>query len=663
MKQERFGLFSTFRKRSISRKLIFYIILFSSVVTLLATSLRVYLEYRRDIEVIESTLSDIKNSYLPSIINNLWMMDDNSLQAQLEGIMKLPDIKYLQLETEGEQIIAVGTKQLDNTIQRSFTLTYSERNGELDLGTLTVYADLNGVYRNVLNRAMIILATQAMIISLLSAFIIAVFYLLIGRHLQTMSEYTRTLAFNALDNPLVLHRDSKNVNLDELKQLELSINEMRENLASDVLKRESIERQLRESENKHRTLLDNIPQKIFYKNSQSIYITCNNNFAADVNTTREAITGKTDYDFFPRELAEQYRRDDQAVMRERTTRELEERYLSGGQEYIVQTVKTPIFDSEGNNIGLLGIFWDITEKKKNELELQKAKDELELRVAERTARLQEINHRLEEEIAIHKQTEEKLIFAKQDAERANRAKSEFLSNISHELRTPMHHILNYSRFGLEKNEQVPMEKLIHYFSQIRKTGNRLMILLNDLLDLSKLESGRAEYKIRHHNVLKILEDAIAEIGFLAREKDVNLITNTEQSQLFVHCDAYKVGQVFRNLLSNAIKFSPIGQDVTVSLSRRETVTSEEKTRYLRISVSDQGIGIPEDEFESIFDKFTQSSKTKTGAGGSGLGLAICKEIVEGHKGRIWVVNNSSRGATFYFTLPIDNGPILPARLD
>ncbi|MCG8337296.1 MAG: ATP-binding protein [Proteobacteria bacterium] len=660
MKQNRFREFSVFKQRSISRKLILYIIVFSSVVTLLATSFQVYLEYQRDMDVIERTLSDIENSYLPSVINNVWIMDDESLQEQLKGIVKLPDIKHLQLEAEGAHIIAAGEEQTNDTIKRAFKLIYSDKKGDTDLGVLEVYADLKGVYQRVWDRAMVILATQAMIISLLSAFIIAVFYLLIGRHLQTMSEYTRSLAFDALEKPLVLRRNSKDRHLDELKQLELSINEMRENLTSDILKRESIERQLRESEDKHRTLLDNIPQKIFYKDSQSVYITCNNNYAADLNTTKQAIVGKTDYDFYPRNVAEKYRADDQAVIREKITRELEEFYVKDGNEFIVQTIKTPIFDSEGNNIGLLGIFWDITEKKKYEQELQKAKDELELRVSERTARLQEINNRLEEEVAIHKQTEEKLIFAKQDAERANKAKSEFLSNISHELRTPMHHILNYSRFGLEKNKQVPLEKLIHYFSQIRKTGNRLMILLNDLLDLSKLESGRAEYKVKRHNILKVLEDASAEIRFLAREKEVELIINTEQAELYVHCDAYKVGQVFRNLLSNAIKYSPIGHKVTVSLSQRETVTSEEKTKYLRISVTDQGIGIPEKEYESIFDKFTQSSKTKTGAGGSGLGLAICKEIVEGHKGRIWAINNSSGGATFYFTLPMESKLILPS---
>lgn len=413
-----------------------------------------------------------------------------------------------------------------------------------------------------------------------------------------------------------------------------------------------MENQLRESETKHRILLENLPQKIFYKDTESVYITCNNRLANDLNIKKEAIAGKTDFDFFPRELAEKYRRDDREVIESGTSREFEEPYLVNGKEYIVQTVKSPIFNAAGKAIGLLGIFWDITGKKKAELELQKTKEELEKRVKERTARLQEINIRLEEEIAIHKQTEEKLIYAKQYAERANQAKSEFLSNISHELRTPMHHILNYSRFGLDKIDQVSRDKLIHYFSQIRKTGNRLMVLLNDLLDLSKLESGRAAYKMKPHNVVHIMEEAISEIGILAREKNVFVESDTDHSELIVQCDAYKIGQVFRNLLSNAIKFSPADELVTISLKLIKNSTRHTNTEYLQGSVSDHGVGIPASEFESIFDKFTQSSLTKTGAGGSGLGLAICKEIVEGHGGKIWARNNASGGAIVHFTLLI-----------
>ncbi len=654
MKKNNENILTTYSQRSISRKLIIYIILFSSVVTVLSTTFQIFLEFRRDISVINNTISNIETSHLPNIVNNLWIMQDELLLIQLKGISNLPDIQYLELHTENEPSISIGTYQAENTIKKSFDLIYKNNQESTRLGTLDVYADLNRANQLIWDRAFVILGTQALFIFFLSAFIIAFFYLQIGRHLLAMSDYAKSLGYDDLNKPLILKRNVKRNYLDELNQLELAINEMRENLAGDILERETIERQLRESENKHRTLLDNIPQKIFYKDTQSVYITCNNNYAKDLNTTREDIVGKTDYNFFPKEMAEKYRRDDQSVISDGVTRELEETYISNQKEIIVQTVKTPIFNAEGEKIGLLGVFWDITQKKRNQMELQKTKDELEIRVKERTALLQEINNRLEEEIAVHKQTEEKLTFAKQDAESANQAKSEFLSNISHELRTPMHHILNYSRFGLEKNEQVPLEKLIHYFSQIRKTGNRLMILLNDLLDLSKLESGKAEYKIKRHDILRILDEAIIEIGFLAREKEVQLKLDTEQPKIIASCDAYKVGQVFRNLLSNAIKYSPDGETVQICLKLRDMTSAEKSISYLKISVSDQGIGIPEDEFESIFDKFTQSSKTKTGAGGSGLGLAICKEIVEGHKGRIWVKNNSTGGATFYFTLPLES---------
>jgi len=121
-------------------------------------------------------------------------------------------------------------------------------------------------------------------------------------------------------------------------------------------------------------------------------------------------------------------------------------------------------------------------------------------------------------------------------------------------------------------------------------------------------------------------------------------TNSE-----VICDAFRIGQIFQNLLTNAIKFTPEGKSITIEFS--EYTTSSTNTRYLETSVTDQGIGIPETELDTVFDKFTQSSTTNTGAGGTGLGLAICQQIIEGHQGHIRASNSKEGGAVFLFRLP------------
>ncbi len=277
--------------------------------------------------------------------------------------------------------------------------------------------------------------------------------------------------------------------------------------------------------------------------------------------------------------------------------------------------------------------------------LRKAHDELEEKVVERTKALQ---HEIDERI----QVEETLQLAKKEAEVANIAKSEFLANISHELRNPMHQILSYSKHGIDKIEK-PKEKLLHYFSQSRKAAQRLMLLLNDLLDLSKMESGRMDYQLKTNNVFQILNEAVLEIKPAVEDKNLSLKVVEPTISTDVVCDPYKVGQVVRNLLTNAIKFTPEEKRIEIAFDQIELTMDKTTNKALQVSISDQGVGIPENELALVFDKFTQSSKTKTGAGGTGLGLAICQEIMEAHRGDIWAENNPEGGATFKFVLPYE----------
>ena len=242
--------------------------------------------------------------------------------------------------------------------------------------------------------------------------------------------------------------------------------------------------------------------------------------------------------------------------------------------------------------------------------------------------------------------------AKEMAEAANTAKSEFLANMSHELRTPMHAILSFSKFGIRKIATVPQEKLLHYFTQVNLAGNRLLALLNDLLDLSKLEAGRMNYKMEPGDVLQVVNGSVDEFNPSLGEKKINVNVLETKADTTVVCDSYKIGQVIRNLLSNAIKFTPEGKSINIEFKHTSFVDENEFLREgLSVAVKDEGIGIPENELGSVFDKFIQSSKTKTGAGGTGLGLAICYEIVRSHDGKIWAENNESAGSCFNFILP------------
>jgi PAS domain S-box-containing protein len=379
-------------------------------------------------------------------------------------------------------------------------------------------------------------------------------------------------------------------------------------------------------EKRFRELLEAAPDAIMQVDVDGRIILLNRVTEAMFGYTREELLGQPVEVLIPPHLHPAHTGHRAAYRGHPTTRSMGsglslEAIRKDGSRFPVEISLSPSDSEEGFRV--TAIIRDISERKLADDRLRAAQERY-------TQTLAEANRELE--------------LRNREIERANRLKSEFLASMSHELRTPLHTIIGFSELLGEQLEGPLTEKQKRFVNHIHTDSLHLLDLINDILDLSKIEAGRLELRPEPFEFIGVVMESLASVRTLAQAKALALETSLDVP-IAVEADRLRVKQILVNLLSNAVKFTPEGGRVHVSANVEADV--------LVVSVTDTGIGVPEEEHESIFDKFHQVGATTKGVReGTGLGLAITRRLVEQHGGTIRVASEPNRGSRFTFTIPL-----------
>ncbi len=429
--------------------------------------------------------------------------------------------------------------------------------------------------------------------------------------------------------------------LEELVRVRtLRLQETNELLQRKIDERQKVEETLLESEERYRRLAENMRDMIWITDAEGRVMYVNQSSERIIGLSPEEAIGLPNDRYFTddsvQKTAEWILEAETAQPRRDAYHGEVECVHKDGRTIPCEVNVTILRNGNGEILGYEGVTRDISKRKAAEAAARKLNLELEAKVRARTEELEK---------------------AYAELKRLDRTKDEFLALVSHELRTPLTSIRSFSEILLRYENDHETQK--EFLTIINNESERLTRLINNLLDFSKIEAGAVIWHDAMISVEEVVRDAGKALQHLFHEKHLVLRVNPEPALPLVFADRDRIQQVITNLLSNAIKFSREGGEILVRVEGLEGRRSTETSTYVRVSVSDQGVGIDEENFEIIFHRFRQVSP---GAGrekpkGTGLGLPICKEIISHYGGNIWVESKRGQGSTFCFTLP----PVSPTR--
>ncbi len=589
----------------LAKRLILYVVLFSSLVTLAITAFQLYHDYARDIQFIEAELEQVRHVHAESLAASLWSVDQESVRLELEGILRMPDMQFAEI-TEGETVWAsAGSVTSSNTIERTIPLTYVSKGRPRQLGELRVLASLDGVYQRLVDRAVSIVVGNAIKTFLVAAFIVFIFYNLVTRHLVGIARFLRSLKIEnagqselALDRPRA--RDRRN---DELDIVADGINKMCADIGDAYAR-------LKASEEQYRNVVTLAQEGIWVIDQDGVTTFVNPAMARMLGYGVDEMIGRHLFDFMD-ERGRVIAADklDQRKRGERGQHDFEFLCKNGERKYTTLAA-SPIRDGQGNYAGAIAGILDITDRVRAEKELKRYQEHLEELVKERTSALEASNKELEA----------------------------FSYSIAHDLRAPLRSITGFSQILRDEAAAKLTDQEKNMLDRVANAGKSMAALIDDILKLARI--SRVQIVRDRVNLSQLASDVIEHL----RAADPQRTADVEiADELWVQGDRNLLRVLLQNLLENAWKFSANVDHARIEFGR----TQRDGVDWF--FVKDNGVGFDpayQDKLFLLFHRLHRADEFP----GTGVGLATVQRIVQRHGGKVWAESQEGRGATFYFSV-------------
>ncbi len=651
-------------KYTIAGNLFVLVFLAYLLISLTINIVYMFFKYETEKKEIIHELKIYEQSFQVELAESLWNLDKKQLNAISSGMIKIPKIvgvkvvdhngkkllgangtiidqngDYIFVNQHGYHDYAYSNKATSDLFWHHFNLWYIDDIKKEKVGEVTIYSSTEIIFQKL--KTDFVFFSMGNIILLIVFFI--VFYwqgqTVLNRPLSMLTAAAVNLNPNKLDNYYVDIQSEQN---NELKILEQAFNLMIQNL-------HFAQKELRKSEEKYRKIFENATEGIFQLTYTGFFITANSATANILGYDKPESVMAENVNFYSELLLESGEKDKlkRLLDTHHVLRNYECKISHKNNDMMYVALNLNLIKNESQEDLLEGTLRDITLRKNAENKLREYQNQLEERIHIRTAELKKTNDELQKEIFIREETEEQLRVSKIEAEKANQSKSEFLANMSHEIRTPMNAIIGFSNI---LKENLKEDSYRHYLTIIESSGKTLLGIINDILDLSKVEAGKLDLEYALFNprfvvneIEQIFSKRINEKGL---ELKVDVDTDLPQAILL---DETRLRQIMLNLMSNAVKFTQTGY---VKLSAKAADIKQEQQIFDFIfSVEDTGIGIPEEQQETIFNAFEQQEgQSSTIFGGTGLGLTIARRLVEMMNGHISIIEKQREGTIFQVIL-------------